>query len=83
MKHLIKYVLLFVSTIVLGQNVIEVHYRHVDSDKIAEFEFKENEYWSKVKQAAIDDGNLLATAFLRVADAGIVDDQQCQHTHLF
>ena len=82
MKHLFKYVLLFMSTIVMGQNVIEVHYRRVDSDKIAEFEYKENKYWSKVKQAAINDGNLLATAFFRVADAGIVDDPTMP-THAF
>ena len=82
MKQLFKYVLLFMSTVVLGQNVTEVHYRHVESDKIAEFEYKENEYWSKVKQAAINDGNLLATAFFRVADAGIVSDPTMP-THAF
>ena len=40
------------------------------------------DHWSKVKQNAIDNGDLLATAFFRVADAGLVEDETIP-THAF
>ena len=74
--------LFLVSFLMFGQNVVEIHYRHVPAEHIAEFEAKEMNHWSKVKQNAIDNGNLLATAFFRVADAGLIEDESTP-THAF
>ncbi|MDG1342060.1 MAG: hypothetical protein P8P72_03450 [Flavobacteriaceae bacterium] len=54
------------ATVLFSQNVVEIHYRHVPAEHIAEFEAKEMDHWSKVKQNAIDNGDLLATAFLKI-----------------
>jgi len=72
----------FFSTVMFGQNVIEINYRHVPKEHIAEFEAKEMNHWSKVKQNAIDNGDMLATAFFKVADAGLVQDNTMP-THAF
>jgi hypothetical protein len=74
--------LFLVSFLMFGQNVVEIHYRHVPAEHISEFEAKEMDHWSKVKQNAIDNGNLLATAFFRVADAGLIEDESTP-THAF
>ena len=65
-----------------GQNVVVIEYRHVSSEHIAEFEAKEMNHWSKVKQNGIDQGHMLASAFFRVADAGRIDDNTVP-THAF
>ena len=83
MKKIHYLILLFlVSFLMFGQNVVEIHYRHVPAEHIAEFEAKEMNHWSKVKQNAIDNGDLLATAFFRVADAGLIEDESTP-THAF
>jgi hypothetical protein len=64
------------------RSFVEIHYRHVPSEHIAEFEDKEMRIWSKVKQNAIDNGDMLATAFFRIADAGVVEDETIP-THAF
>jgi hypothetical protein len=71
MKNLLTLFVFFFTSILFSQNIIEIHYRHVPNEHIAEFEEKEMNQWSKVKQNAIDNGDMLAAAFLRVADAGI------------
>lgn len=82
MKKLFSLFTLLFTSLLFSQNVVEIHYRHVPSEHIAEFEAKEMNHWSKVKQNAIDKGNLLATAFFRVADAGILNDEEMP-THAF
>jgi hypothetical protein len=82
MKTLFYVSFFFMSLSMMGQNIIEIHYRHVASENIAEFESKEMNHWSKVKQNAIDNGKLLATAFFRVADAGMINDES-RPTHAF
>jgi hypothetical protein len=82
MKNLYFIFLFLFTTFIFSQNVVEIHYRHVPSQHIAEFEAKEMDHWSKVKQNAIDSGDLLATAFFRVADAGLVEDERTP-THAF
>jgi hypothetical protein len=80
MKKLFLLSLLFVTTITLGQNIVSVQYRYVASDDVAEFEALETEYWSKVKQNAVDNGNMLTAAFFRVY--GPTDDET-KPTHAF
>ena len=75
MKNIFFTFLFLCTTLIFSQNVVEIHYRHVPSQYIAEFEAKEMDHWSKVKQNAIDNGDLLATAFFRVADAGFIEDE--------
>lgn len=82
MKKIIFLILALFSITAYGQNIVEIHYRHVPSEHIAEFEAKEMDHWSKVKQHAIDNGQMLATAFFRVADAGLVEDESMP-THAF
>ena len=82
MKNLYFIFLFLFTTFIFSQNVVEIHYRHVPSQHITEFEAKEMDHWSKVKQNAIDSGDLLATAFFRVADAGLVEDETTP-THAF
>jgi hypothetical protein len=82
MKNLYFIFLFLFTTFIFSQNVVEIHYRHVPSQHIAEFEAKEMDHWSKVKQNAIDSGDLLATAFFRVTDAGLVEDERTP-THAF
>ena len=82
MKKIILLPLLLFSITLFGQNIVEIHYRHVPSEHIAEFEDKEMRIWSKVKQNAIDNGDMLATAFFRIADAGVVEDETIP-THAF
>ena len=82
MKTLFSLFSFLVASVLFSQNVVEIHYRHVPAEHIAEFEAKEMDHWFKVKQNAIDNGNLLATAFFRVADAGLIEDESTP-THAF
>jgi len=82
MKKFFSLFSFLVASILFSQNVVEIHYRHVPAEHIAEFETKEMDHWSKVKQNAIDNENLLATAFFRVADAGLIEDESSP-THAF
>ena len=82
MKKLFFLPLALYSFLMFGQNVVVVEYRHVESEHIAEFEAKEIDYWSKVKQNGIDEGYMLASAFFRLIDAGRVDDETMP-THAF
>ncbi|MGI9312628.1 MAG: hypothetical protein ACR2O9_03715 [Alphaproteobacteria bacterium] len=82
MKKLFFLSLALFSIVMYGQNVVVIEYRHVSSEHIAEFEAKEMNHWSKVKQNGIDQGHMLASAFFRVADAGRIDDNTVP-THAF
>lgn len=82
MKKFLTLLLMFGITTSYAQNVIQFQYRHVNSDKIREFEKIEMNYWSKVKQHAIDNGDLVASAMFRILDAGIVNDEK-KPTHVF
>tara|TARA_X000001036_G_scaffold44388_1_gene35460 strand:+ start:3101 stop:3853 length:753 start_codon:yes stop_codon:yes gene_type:complete len=82
MKKIFFLSLALFSIIMYGQNVVVIEYRHVSSEHIAEFEAKEMNHWSKVKQNGIDQGHMLASAFFRVADAGRIDDNTVP-THAF
>ena len=70
---------------------VDNHHYYVDETKITfsvselisnYFPKFDTDHWSKVKQNAIDNGNLLATAFFRVADAGLIEDESTP-THAF
>ena len=82
MKKSILIFLMFCVSISYAQNVIQFQYRYVDSEHIEEFEKKEMTYWSKVKQNAIQNGHLVASAMFRILDAGIVNDTNWP-THVF
>ena len=82
MKKLLFLSLALYSFLTFGQNVVVIEYRHVESEDIAEFESKEMNYWTKVKQKGIDDGYMLASAFFRLIDAGRIDDKTMP-THAF
>ena len=82
MKNLI-FTLLFLSAYsVFSQNVVEVHYRRVSAENRIEFEDKELNHWAKVKQNAIDNGQLLAAAFFRVVQGSQIEDENTP-THAF
>jgi hypothetical protein len=72
--------LLFITTIALGQNIIHIQYRHVASENVAEFEALETEHWSKIKKNAIENGNMLVSAFFRVHGR---TDNETKPTHAF
>jgi hypothetical protein len=80
MKNLLLLSLLFVSTITLGQNIVHIQYRYVAIENVAEFEALETEHWSKIKKNAIENGNMLVSAFFRLY--GRVDDETIP-THAF
>lgn len=65
MKKLFLLSLLFVTTIALGQNIVHIQYRYVASENVAEFEALETEHWSKIKKNAIENGNMLVSAFFQ------------------
>ncbi|MDB4036630.1 hypothetical protein N9473_00980 [Polaribacter sp.] len=80
MKKLFLLSLLFVTIITLGQNIVHIQYRYVASENVAEFETLETEHWSKIKKNAIENGNMLVSAFFRVH--GRTDDET-KPTHAF
>ena len=82
MRKSVLIFLMFCVSISYAQNVIQFQYRYVDSEHIEEFEKKEMTYWSKVKQNAIQNGHLVASAMFRILDAGIVNDTNWP-THVF
>jgi hypothetical protein len=63
-----------------AQNIVHIQYRYVASENVAEFESLETEHWSKIKKNAIDNGNMLASAFFRLY--GRADDETLP-THAF
>jgi len=80
-KFIYCFSLLFSFTLLAQNGFVMLNQNKVEFAN-AEFEAKEMDHWSKVKQNAIDNGDLLATAFFRVADAGLVEDETIP-THAF
>ena len=54
MKKFFSLFSFLLASVLFSQNVVEIHYRHVPAEHIPEFEAKEMDHWSKVKQNAIE-----------------------------
>ena len=80
MKKLLMLLPLVFTTSMFAQNIVHIQYRYVASENVAEFESLETDHWSKIKKNAIDNGNMLASAFFRLY--GRTDDES-QPTHAF
>jgi hypothetical protein len=80
MKKLLLLSLLFITTVIFGQNIVHIQYRHVPNENVAEFEALELDYWSKIKKKAIENGHMSASAFFRLY--GRTDDES-KPTHAF
>ncbi len=76
---LLLFVIVFTSSL-LAQNIVHIQYRYVPSENVAEFESLETEYWSKIKKNAVENGDMLASAFFRLY--GRTDDET-KPTHAF
>jgi hypothetical protein len=80
MKKLLMLLAIVFTTSMFAQNIVHIQYRYVASENVAEFESLETEHWSKIKKNAIDNGNMLASAFFRLY--GRADDETLP-THAF
>ena len=80
MKKLFLLFLFAFSSSVFAQNIVHIQYRHVPSENVAEFESLEREHWLKVKKNAIENGDMLAAAFLRIYGR---TDNETRPTHAF
>ena len=80
MKKLLMLLVLAFTMTIHAQNIVHIQYRYVASEHQAEFESLETEHWSKIKKNAIDNGNMLASAFFRLY--GRTDDES-KPTHAF
>ena len=80
MKKLLVLLTLVFTTSVFAQNIVTIQFRFVPSENVAEFESLEKEHWSEVKKNAINNGDMLAAAFLRLY--GRTDDET-KPTHAF
>jgi hypothetical protein len=76
---LLLFAIVFTSSL-LAQNIVHIQYRYVPSENVAEFESLETEYWSKIKKNAVENGDMLASAFFRLY--GRTDDET-KPTHAF
>ena len=80
MKKLLMLLTIVFTTSMFAQNIVHIQYRHVASENEAEFEALETEHWSKIKKNAINNGDMLVSAFFRVY--GRTDDET-KPTHAF
>lgn len=80
MKKLLMLLAIVFTTSMFAQNIVHIQYRYVASENVAEFESLETEHWSKIKKNALDNGNMLASAFFRLY--GRADDETLP-THAF
>ena len=81
MKKVFLIIAIVFTTSLFAQNIVHIQYRYVPTENVAEFESLETEYWSKIKKNAIENGDMLASAFLDFMEEQTM--KQNQHTLLF